>query len=67
MPDNPIMNGAGVGISVGLGTMIGLGIVAPDASAQAFVATFVFYGGITGMLFELFRFAFTYKAPFGRR
>ena len=61
------MNGLGVGTSVGLGTIIGLGIVAPAAPVIEFVATFAFYGGITGLLFELYRFAFTYKAPFGRR
>lgn len=61
------IDGFGVGTSVGLGTLIGLGIVAPDAEILAFVATFVFYGGIAGLLFELYRFAFTYKAPMGRR
>jgi hypothetical protein len=60
------MNGIGIGTSVGLGTIIGLGIVAPSAAVIEYVATFTFYGGVTGLLFELYRFAFTYKHPFRR-
>jgi hypothetical protein len=60
------MNGLGIGSSVGLGTIIGLGIVAPDASVIEYVATFAFYGFMTGLLFELYRFAFTYRHPFRR-
>ena len=60
------MNGLGVGTAVGLGTIIGLGIVAPSAQLLEYVVTFAFYGGISGLLFELYRFAFTWKAPFRR-
>lgn len=60
------MNGLGIGTSVGLGTIIGLGLVAPAASISEYVATFAFYGLMTGLLFELYRFAFTYRHPFRR-
>lgn len=65
--DNPVMNGIGIGTTVGLGTIIGLGIVNPGAEVIEYVATFSFYGLLTGFLFEIYRFAFTYKAPFGPR
>jgi hypothetical protein len=65
--DNHVMNGIGIGTAVGLGTIIGLGIVHPGAEVMEYVATFAFYGFITGFLFEVYRFAFTYKAPFGPR
>lgn len=57
------MNGLGIGTAVGLGTIIGLGIVAPSAPVVEYVATFAFYGGVVGLLFELYRFAFSWKAP----
>jgi hypothetical protein len=60
------MNGIGIGTAVGLGTLIGLGIVAPEAEVIEYVATFAFYGMMSGLLFELYRFAFTYK-PIRRR
>lgn len=60
------MNGVGIGTSVGLGTMIGLGIVAPSAEVIEYVTTFAFYGLMTGFLFELYRFAFSYGRPSSR-
>jgi hypothetical protein len=60
------MNGLGIGTSVGLGALIGLGIVAPSAPVIEYVATFAFYGFVSGMLFEMYRFAFTWKHPFRR-
>lgn len=57
------INGLGIGTSVGLGAIIGLSIVAPAAGIVEFVATFAFYGGISGLLFELYRFAFTWNRP----
>jgi hypothetical protein len=60
------MNGLGIGITVGLGTIIGVGIVAPQAAVVEYIATFAFYGFISGLLFELYRFAFSYRHPFRR-
>ncbi len=60
------MNGIGVGTTVGLGTMIGMGIVAPGSAIVEYVATFAFYGVITGVVVELYRFAFGYQSPFKR-
>jgi hypothetical protein len=60
------MNGIGIGTSVGLGAMIGLGIVAPGAQLVEYVAHFAFYGLLTGIIFELYRFAFSYRRPFKR-
>ena len=58
------MNGLGIGTSVGLGALIGLGIVAPDVELTEYLATVFFYGFLSGVLFELYRFAFGYKLPF---
>jgi hypothetical protein len=60
------MNGLGIGTTVGLGTIIGVGIVAPQAAVVEYIATFAFYGFISGLLFELYRFAFSYRHPFRR-
>jgi hypothetical protein len=60
------MNGFGIGTTVGLGTIIGLGIVNPGAQTIEYVATFMFYGLLTGGLFELYRWAFSWKHPFRR-
>jgi hypothetical protein len=60
------MNGIGIGTAVGLGTLIGLGIVAPATDVVEYVTTFAFYGMMSGLIFELYRFAFTYK-PIRRR
>jgi hypothetical protein len=57
------MNGIGIGTTVGLGTIIGLGMVSPASTLAEYVATFGFYGLWTGLLFELYRFAFTYRRP----
>lgn len=56
------MNGIGVGTSVGLGCIIGLGLVAPSAPLMEYVATFVVYGILSGLTFETFRFIFR-KTP----
>jgi len=60
------MNGIGVGTTVGLGAIIGLGIVAPAAPVIEYIATFVFYGFWAGLIFEAYRFAFSWKHPFRR-
>jgi hypothetical protein len=60
------MNGLGIGTTVGLGTLIGLGIVAPNVPPVEYVATFLFYGLMSGLLFEIYRFAFSYRRPLGR-
>ena len=60
------MNGLGIGTSVGLGALIGLGIVSPGVQVTEYVATVAFYGFLAGVLFELYRFAFTWRHPFHR-
>jgi hypothetical protein len=60
------MNGIGIGTSVGLGAIIGMGIISPGAQVVEYVATFAFYGMLSGIIFELYRFAFTYQRPFKR-
>ena len=60
------MNGIGVGTSVGLGAIIGLGIVAPSAPTVEYIATFGFYGFWSGLIFEVWRFALSWKHPFQR-
>ena len=67
--DNEAMdqiNGVGVGTSVGLGILIGMRIVVPDMATIEVVTSFVFYGGMTGLIFELYKFAFSWKHPFRR-
>ena len=60
------MNGFGIGMVVALGAVIGLAIVAPGAKTVEFVATAAFYGGMSGVLFELYRWALTTNdRPFG--
>ena len=60
------MNGVGIGTSVGLGVMIGGLLTVPDAPIVECVGAFVFYALLSGGLFELYRFAFTWKHPFRR-
>jgi hypothetical protein len=60
------MSGLGIGTSVGLGAMIGAMLGAPGASLAEYVATLAFYGIMSGGIFELYRFALTWKHPFGR-
>lgn len=60
------MNGVGVGTSVGLGAILGLGLVAPGCELSEYCATFFFFGLWSGMLFEAYRFAFSWKHPFAR-
>jgi hypothetical protein len=64
--DNSPVNGIGIGTAVGLGATIGLGIVSPAAATAEYVATFVFYGFWSGLVFEAYRLAFTWKHPFRR-
>jgi hypothetical protein len=63
------MNGIGIGTSVGLGTLIGLYIVAPGIEITEVFATLFFYGLMSGFLFEIYRFALRgWKPPFfGKR
>ena len=59
------MNGIGVGISVGLGTIIALGIVAGNAPLVEYVTTFAFYGLMSGFIFHLYQWALKdWKPPF---
>jgi hypothetical protein len=60
------MNGLGVGTSVGLGALIGTGLVAPESQLVEYIATGVFWGFMSGLIFEAYRFAFTWKHPFRR-
>lgn len=60
------MSGIGIGTSVGLGAMIAAGIVAPSVDVVEYIATFFFYGFMSGLIFEVYRFAFTWKHPFSR-
>ena len=60
------MSGIGIGTSVGLGAIIGAGIVAPDMDVLEYVATFAFYGFMSGLIFEVYRMAFTWKHQFSR-
>ena len=57
------VNGIGIGSSVGMGAMIGLGLVAPGAQLVEYVTTFAFFGFWSGLLFEAYRFALS-RAPF---
>ena len=45
--------------------MIGLGLVAPDAQLEEYVATLAFFGIWGGLIFEAYRFALS-KSPFAR-
>jgi len=59
------MNGIGVGTAVGLGTIIGLGIVAPSADTSEYLATFLFYGFMSGLIFHVWKVATQgWKPPF---
>lgn len=60
------MSGLGIGTSVGLGALIGAMLRAPGASTAEYIATLLFYGLLSGGIFELYRFAFTWKHPFSR-
>lgn len=60
------MNGVGIGTAVGLGVMIGGISTAPNPPVVECVGAFVFYALLTGGLFELYRWAFTWKHPFSR-
>ena len=65
MDDTVAVNGIGIGTTVGLGTLIGLGIVAPGTEVIEYVATFLFYGLMSGFIFEAYRFALRgWKPPF---
>ena len=46
--------------------MIGALLVAPGAPVAEYIATFVFYGFMSGLIFELYRFALTWKHLFNR-
>jgi hypothetical protein len=61
------MNGIGIGTSVGLGCLIGLLIVDPGVAVNEVLTTIFFYGVISGLLFELYRFAFHYRRPMSGR
>ena len=57
------MNGLGIGTTVGLGTLIGLGIVSPDARTIEYVATFLAYGIIAGVVFHMWQWALQGWSP----
>ncbi len=57
------MNGIGIGTSVGLGALIGLGLVAPNAQLVEYVLTFAFWGITAGAAFEGVRMLFFWKPP----
>jgi hypothetical protein len=62
------INGIGVGTAVGLGAIIGLGIVGSSAAIAEYVATFVFYGFMSGLAFHLWKLALSgWKPPFLNR
>jgi hypothetical protein len=60
------VNAIGIGTAVGLGCIIALRIVAPDARAIAYFTHFFFYGGLSAFIFEIYRIAFTARHPFRR-
>jgi len=61
------MNGFGVGTSVGLGALIGLGIVQPGVQIIEYVSTFAFYGLLSGFVFHFWQIALKdWKPPFFR-
>ena len=64
--DNRAMTGLGIGTSVGLGVLIGAELGAPGAPMAEYIAAFLFYAFLSGGLFELYRFALTWKHPFKR-
>ena len=51
------MNAVGVGLVVGLGTIIGLALVSRDAPIAEYFLTFAFYGFCAGVAFEVLRLA----------
>jgi hypothetical protein len=57
------MNGVGVGVSVGLGALIGLLLVAPDVSLVEYLTTTVFFHVFGFSLFEGVRMLFFWKPP----
>lgn len=60
-----MMSGFGVGLTVGVGTVIGLYILAPTASVGQALVTFLFYGSISGFSFHLWQMALQgLKPPF---
>ena len=63
------MNGMGIGLTVGLGVVIGERIVAPEAGVLEPTAAALFYGGVSGLTFHIWRLALRdWKPPFiGRR
>jgi hypothetical protein len=65
--NTPSMNGIGVGLVVAAGCLIGLRIVAPEMQPGEVFATLFFYGGMTGLLFELYRFVLKPRQPQDRR
>lgn len=62
------MNGIGIGLTVGLGTTIGLALVSPGAATIEYIASFAFYGGVSGLTFHIWKLALRgWKPPFIRR
>jgi hypothetical protein len=65
MRHNIDVNGLGVGTTVSLGVLLGFALFAPADFPRAEMAvTILFWGFITGLIFEAYRFAFTWKHPF---
>lgn len=63
------MNGIGIGLTVGLGSTIGLAIISPGAATLEYIATFTIYGSLSGFIFHIWKLALAgWKPPFiGRR
>jgi hypothetical protein len=61
------MNGVGVGTAVGFGVLIGLGIADPGVQVIEYVATFAFYGLLSGFVFHLYQMALKDWKPFGSK
>lgn len=65
--NTPSMNGIGIGLVVAVGCLIGLRVVAPAMDIGEVLVTLLFYGALTGLLFELYRFALGHRQPQDRR
>lgn len=60
------MNGFGVGLTVGIGIIIAMILQSPGLQASEAIMTVLFWSFMIGLIFELYRLAFSWKHPFRR-
>jgi hypothetical protein len=51
------MNGFGIGLTVAVGILIAFAIGAPDFPRDEMIMTVVFWGFMSGLIFEMYRLA----------